>query len=177
LTKGSESESTTDSDPWFSCGRPGPPPAQGPGPRWARPVGGLAGDRLGPAEAAGLGAIRDSTVANGQSQLPPSSWSPFLPPPSPLFIDTPSAVTAARPVSRCLTIVTTQPAAASANTANHRKSRKINYLQGTRDPRLQGSNPFLPSTKLQSSPVRSSPVQEGILKLKSFDCHVICHMT
>jgi hypothetical protein len=32
-------------------------------------------------------------------------------------------------------------------------------------------------TKLSSSPPPSSPVQEGILTLKSFDCHLICHLT
>jgi hypothetical protein len=33
------------------------------------------------------------------------------------------------------------------------------------------------SAKLSFSPLPSSPVQEGILTLKSFDCHLICHLT
>ena len=33
------------------------------------------------------------------------------------------------------------------------------------------------SAKLSSSPLPSSPVQEGILTLKSFDCHLIYHLT
>ncbi len=44
-------------------------------------------------------------------------------------------------------------------------------------PRLQDFIPLPTSANLNSSPLPSSPVQEGILTLKSFDCHIIHHLT
>ncbi len=44
-------------------------------------------------------------------------------------------------------------------------------------PRIQDVSLLLNSAKLCSSHLPSSPVQEGILTLKSFHCHAIRHLT
>ena len=82
-------------------------------------------------------------MAKEQSPLPPSA--PSRPPPSPLSSTLlPPAIAVARPVSR-LTIVITQTEA--ANTANHRKRRKIKLPVG-----------HTPSFHYFKAPVRSSPL-------------------
>jgi hypothetical protein len=99
-----------------------------------------------------VAAIYDITVANEQSPLPPSSLLQASSPPS------------LSPFSLASVKLRSSPLPRSAKLA----------------PRLQDFSLLLTSDKLRSSPrapLPSSAVQEGILILKSFHCHMICHLT
>jgi hypothetical protein len=101
-----------------------------------------------------------------QSPLPPLSWPPSPPPPSPLSSPLPPpVVTVARPISRLLTIATTQPEA--TNTANHMKRRTIKLPVGypSKNSRLQFAPSLCQASLLSSAKLRSSSLPDRQIAL------------